>query len=184
MSPVAEQVHDIGSRRAWVIWLVGLAVYVLAVFHRSSLGVAGLIAADRFGVTATQLAFFTVLQLLVYAGLQIPVGVLLDRFGSRSMLLVGLVLMTAGQLLFAFATTFPAAVAARAILGAGDATIFVSVIRLVSRGSSCARRPWSPSSPARWASWGPSSRPRRCPGRCTTWGWTRTFAWPRRSVCR
>ena len=111
---------------------MALSVYVLAIFHRSSLGVAGLIAADRFEVTATQLAFFTVLQLLVYAGLQIPVGVLLDRFGSRTMLLLGLVLMTLGQLMFAFATTFPAAVAARAILGAGDATIFVSVIRLVS----------------------------------------------------
>jgi predicted MFS family arabinose efflux permease len=129
---VSEQVHEIGQRRAWVIWLVALSVYVLAVFHRSSLGVAGLIAADRFGVTATQLAFFTVLQLLVYAGLQIPVGVLLDRYGSRRLLLVGLALMTGGQLLFAFATSFPVAVAARAVLGAGDAMVFVSVIRLVA----------------------------------------------------
>ena len=134
MSTVVErkQIHDIGRRRAWVIWAVALAVYVLAVFHRSSLGVAGLLAADRFDVTATQLAFFTVLQLLVYAGLQVPVGVLLDRYGSRRLLLGGLVLMTAGQLAFAFATTFPTAVVARAVLGAGDAMIFVSVIRIVT----------------------------------------------------
>ena len=64
----AEQIHDIGRRRAWVIWLVALAVYVLAVFHRSSLGVAGLLAADRFDINATSLATFTVLQLVVYAG--------------------------------------------------------------------------------------------------------------------
>jgi len=128
----AEQIHDIGRRRAFVIWGVSLSVYVLAVFHRSSLGVAGLLAADRFGISATQLAFFTVLQLLVYAGMQIPVGVLLDRFGSRAMLVVGLVLMTAGQLVFAFATNFPVAVLARAVLGAGDAMIFVSAIRLVA----------------------------------------------------
>ncbi|MFN8195658.1 MAG: MFS transporter [Nocardioidaceae bacterium] len=128
----AEQVHDIGKRRAWAIWLVALAVYVLAVFHRSSLGVAGLLAAHRFGITATELAFFTVLQLLVYAGMQIPVGVLLDRFGSRVLLLTGLVAMTAGQLAFAFATSFPVAVLARAVLGAGDAMIFVSVLRLVT----------------------------------------------------
>ena len=127
-----EQVHDIGRRRAWLIWAVGLSVYVLAVFHRSSLGVAGLLAAERFDVEATELAFFTVLQLVVYAGMQIPVGVFLDRFGSRTMLLGGLVLMTAGQLVFAFATTFPLAVLARAVLGAGDAMVFVSVIRLVS----------------------------------------------------
>src|SRR5687768_8901222 len=127
-----EQVHDIGRRRAWVIWLVALAVYLLAVFHRSSLGVAGLLAADRFEISSTELAFFTVLQLVVYAGMQIPVGVLLDRYGSRRLLLVGLVLMTGGQLAFAFATSFPLAVVARAVLGAGDAMVFVSVIRLIA----------------------------------------------------
>ena len=37
---VTEQIHDIGRRRAWLIWAVGLSVYVLAIFHRSSLGVA------------------------------------------------------------------------------------------------------------------------------------------------
>jgi sugar phosphate permease len=133
MARVTErQIHDIGRRRAWLIWAVGLSVYVLAVFHRSSLGVAGLLATQRFGITATQLAFFTVLQLVVYAGLQIPIGVLLDRFGSRALLLTGLVLMTGGQLTFAFATSFPVAVAARAVLGAGDAMVFVSVIRLVT----------------------------------------------------
>jgi predicted MFS family arabinose efflux permease len=127
-----EQIHDIGQRRAWVIWLVALAVYVLAVFHRSSLGVAGIVAADRFDINATSLATFTVLQLVVYAGMQVPVGVLLDRFGSRAMLITGLVLMTAGQLGFAFVESFPAAVAARAVVGAGDAMVFVSVIRLVT----------------------------------------------------
>ncbi|MCD6638556.1 MAG: MFS transporter [Nocardioides sp.] len=126
------QIHDIGQRRAWVIWVVALAVYVLAVFHRSSLGVAGILAADRFDINATSLAVFTVLQLVVYAGMQIPVGVLLDRFGSRAMLLAGLVMMTAGQLVFAFSTSFSGAVLARAVLGAGDAMVFVSVIRLVS----------------------------------------------------
>ncbi len=127
-----EQIHDIGRRRAWVIWLVGLGVYVLAVFHRSSLGVAGILASERFDINATRLATFTVLQLVVYAGMQVPVGVLLDRFGSRALLLCGLVLMTAGQLGFAFSESFGVAVVARAVVGAGDAMVFVSVIRLVT----------------------------------------------------
>ncbi len=127
----SRQLHDIGRRRAWVIWLTALSVYVLAVFHRSSLGVAGLLAAERFHIDATRLAFFTVLQLLVYAGMQIPVGVLLDRYGTKRLLLTGLGLMTAGQLAFAFAGNFPLAVLARGVLGAGDAMVFVSVIRLI-----------------------------------------------------
>jgi sugar phosphate permease len=130
--PTSRLIHNIGRRRAWMIWLVAMSVYVLAVFHRSSLGVAGLLAADRFDIDATELASFTVLQLLVYAGMQIPVGVLLDRFGSRRLLLSGLVLMTLGQLSFAYVESFVPAVVARGILGAGDAMVFVSVIRLIS----------------------------------------------------
>jgi MFS family permease len=120
------------GRAAWTIWSVGLLVYVLAVFHRSSLGVAGLAASERFGISATQLATFTMLQLLVYAGMQIPVGLLVDRFGSRSVLLVGLVLMTLGQSAFAFAESYPVALVARAFVGVGDAMTFICVLRLVS----------------------------------------------------
>lgn len=119
------------SRRAWLVWTAAMGVYVLAVLHRSSLGVAGILAADRFEVDATRLSLFTVLQLVVYAGMQVPVGVLLDRYGSRVLLVGGLVLMTTAQFTFALTTSFPVAVAARGVLGAGDAMVFISVIRLV-----------------------------------------------------
>ncbi|MCW2827118.1 MAG: major facilitator superfamily 1 [Marmoricola sp.] len=115
-----------------MVWTVGLLVYVLAVFHRSSLGVAGLVAAERFHISATQLATFTMLQLLVYAGMQIPVGLAVDRFGSRSVLFTGLVLMTVAQGVFAFAETFPVALVARGFVGVGDAMTFICVLRLVS----------------------------------------------------
>ncbi len=119
-------------REAWVVWGVGLLIYVLAVFHRSSLGVAGLVAAERFHISATQLATFTMLQLLVYAGMQVPVGLLIDRYGSRSVLLTGLVLMTLAQGTFAFAHSYPVALVARAVVGVGDAMTFICVLRLVS----------------------------------------------------
>ncbi|SDS15190.1 Sugar phosphate permease [Nocardioides scoriae] len=121
-----------GYRSAWTVWAVGLSVYVLAVFHRSSLGVAGLVATERFGISAAQLATFTMLQLLVYAGMQIPVGLLVDRFGSRSVMLAGLAFMTAGQAAFAFASSYPVALVARAFVGMGDAMTFICVLRLVS----------------------------------------------------
>lgn len=62
------------STQAMVIWLVGLTVYFVAVLQRSSLAVAGLLAAERFDITASQLSTFVVLQLLVYALMQVPVG--------------------------------------------------------------------------------------------------------------
>jgi sugar phosphate permease len=120
----------LGGRRAYLVWLAALSVYMLAVFHRTSLGVAGLLAAERFQISGTQLATFTVLQLLVYAALQVPVGVLLDRYGSKLLILTGLALMTGGQLLFAVVGTFELGVLARILVGAGDAMI--SVIRVVA----------------------------------------------------
>jgi sugar phosphate permease len=119
-------------RNAWAVWVVGLLVYLVAVFHRSSLAVAGLAASDRFDISAAQLATFTMLQLVVYAAMQIPVGLLVDRFGSRSVLLCGTLLLTVAQAGFAVAETYPAALVARVFVGMGDAMTFICVLRLVS----------------------------------------------------
>jgi MFS family permease len=120
------------SRRAWLVWSVGIAAYVVAVLQRTSLGVAGLEATDRFHSSASVLASFTVVQLVVYAGLQVPAGLLLDRFGPRTLIATGAVLMAAGQALLAVSTNVPLAVAGRVLVGAGDAVTFISMLRLVT----------------------------------------------------
>ena len=56
----------------------------------------------------------------------------LDRLGSRRMILLGALTMAAGQLLLALADDVPTAIAARVLVGAGDAMTFISVLRLVS----------------------------------------------------
>ncbi len=101
----------------------------------------GLEATERFHASASAISFFTVLQLLVYAGLQIPVGVLVDRFGSRAMIAGGALLMGLGQLQLAFADSVPAGVLGRVLVGAGDAMTFISVIRLIPLWFAPARVP-------------------------------------------
>ncbi|MEV8251274.1 MFS transporter [Microbacterium sp. NPDC076768] len=118
--------------RAWVIWSVGVAAYVLAITNRTSLGAVGVEAADRFQADASTLALFAVVQLAVYGGMQIPVGILLDRFGSRPIMTIGMLLMAAGQLTMALSPSIGVALVARVLLGAGDAAIFPAVLRLVA----------------------------------------------------
>ncbi|MFJ4225086.1 nitrate/nitrite transporter [Microbacterium sp. NPDC089695] len=118
--------------RAWLIWSVGVAAYVLAITNRTSLGAVGVEAADRFQADASTLALFAVVQLAVYGGMQIPIGVLLDRYGSRPIMTVGMLLMAAGQLTMAFSPSIGIALVARILLGAGDAAIFPAVLRLVA----------------------------------------------------
>lgn len=120
------------SRRAWLVWGVALVAYAVAVLHRGSFGVAGPAAVERFDVTATVLSTFVVVQLGVYAAMQIPVGVLLDRFGSRTLIASGALLMAVGQLLLGLTDALAPAYVARVLIGAGDAATFISVIRLVA----------------------------------------------------
>lgn len=117
--------------RPWIVWATGLLAYIVAVLDRTTLGVSGLQAADRFAANPSVLSSFVVLQVIVYAGAQVPAGLLLDRFGSRRLIVSGAALMATGQLVLALSESLPAAIAARAIVGLGDALTFISVLRLV-----------------------------------------------------
>ncbi|GHH71936.1 MFS transporter [Streptosporangium violaceochromogenes] len=118
--------------RAVIFWIIGVLAYVIAVFHRQTLGVAGIEAAVRLGAGPAGLSTLAMLQLLVYAAMQVPVGVLADRIGSKRMLVAGAAVMACGQLVFALADGLPAGAAGRALIGCGDAMTFISVIRLVN----------------------------------------------------
>lgn len=111
---------------------MALFAYMIAVLQRTSLGVSGVEAAHRFEVSASVLSSLAVIQLIVYAALQIPVGVLLDRVGPKALITVGAVFMLAGQVVLAFAPTIGIAIIGRILVGAGDACTFISVIRLLA----------------------------------------------------
>ncbi|MCH6470594.1 MFS transporter [Sinomonas terrae] len=119
------------SWRAWTVWGIGVFAYLVAVMQRTSFGVVGLEASARFHVGGAVLSSFTVLQLVVYASLQVPVGLLVDRFGSRIMVATGAVFMGLGQLQIAVADSVVTGIIGRMLVGMGDAMTFVSVLRLV-----------------------------------------------------
>jgi MFS family permease len=107
--------------------------YILAVMQRTTFGVAGLDAADRFGISPGALSAFVFLQVAVYIAAQLPGGLLVDRWGARTVLVLGGLVLAAGQLLLAFAPGLPFAVLARILVGAGDAVMFVAVLGLLPR---------------------------------------------------
>ena len=119
------------GRRAWLVWGIGVLAYMAAVMQRTSFGVAGLAATDRFQASASLLSIFTVVQLLVYAALQVPVGVLVDRYGPRLLIAAGAGLMFLGQFQLALADSIGSGISGRLLVGAGDALTFISVLRLL-----------------------------------------------------
>lgn len=115
----------------WFVWSMGLLAYVVAVFERTTLGVAMVEATSRFHAGASVVSLFTVLQLVVYAGMQVPCGIALDRFGSRKLLATGALVMALAQAWMAVAGSVPEAIGARVLVGLGDAMTFGAAVRLV-----------------------------------------------------
>lgn len=72
------------------------------------------------------------IQLLVYAVLQVPVGALVDVVGARLLIVVGAGLMCVGQVLLAVAPDLVVAAGGRLLVGAGDAMTFIPAVRLLA----------------------------------------------------
>lgn len=120
-----------GAWVRWLVWIVASLSYTIAIINRTSLAALGPATQEHFSIDATTLSTFAVIQLVVYAGLQIPVGIALDRFGVTALVLVGGVGMFFGQLIMATSGEVWLAVLARVLIGAGDACTFISVMRLL-----------------------------------------------------
>lgn len=113
------------------VWAAATAAYVIAIFHRSSMSVAGLVAAERFDAGPATLSAFVALQIVVYTAMQMPSGMIIDRIGPRWSLVGGSTLMALGQVGFALSTSVPIAVMARVVVGCGDSLIFICALRLI-----------------------------------------------------
>ncbi|MFF2114339.1 MFS transporter [Rhodococcus koreensis] len=125
-------------RRSYIVWAIGVFAFIVSIMQRTTLGVSGLEAAERFSITPAALSLFVFVQVAVYMVMQIPAGVLVDRYGPRLVAFVSCIVAAAGQLLLATTDQVSSAVAARVVVGCGDALMFVAVLALLPR--------WFPSS--------------------------------------
>lgn len=123
--------HQRVDARSLFVWLIALLSYVIAVMNRGSFSALGPTAQDYFQVDATVLGTFAMIQVGIYAALQIPAGIFIHRFGPTTVIIFGAVLMTAGQTTLAFADEVWEVFVARILVGIGDAGTFVSVLLIL-----------------------------------------------------
>lgn len=88
-----------------------------------------------------QLGVLTSAFFLSYALVQLPIGMALDRYGSRIVQMVLLSLAASGALLFAHGDSFAELVAARALIGLGLGGCFMSAVKVISSSVTPARVP-------------------------------------------
>jgi len=106
-----------------------LAGYYLSYVFRAVNAVLGPTLAREFGLSATQLGFLTGVYFFSFGLFQIPLGLLLDRFGPRRVNGVLLVLAAIGGLAFAKAQSFETLVLARALIGLGVSACLMATIQ-------------------------------------------------------
>jgi predicted MFS family arabinose efflux permease len=93
-----------------------------------------------FGIGPAELGFLTSAYLLTFSLFQLPLGVLLDRYGARRVQTALLLIASAGCLAFASATNFPGLVIARAVIGLGFSAGLMASYKSSSQWVSMERR--------------------------------------------
>jgi len=115
----------------WMIWSLAALFYGYGYFQRVATSVMVEDLMHEFAVGAAILGNLSAIYYYAYASLQIPVGVLNDRFGPRRILTVAALLGGAGAVVFSFAPTIELAYASRLLVGIGVAFAWVSTLKLI-----------------------------------------------------
>jgi MFS family permease len=117
-------------RRGWIYVLL-LALVTINYMDRSALGIVAHSVREEFGLSPVQMGYLFSSFLWTYAICILPVGIMLDRFPARNINAVGIVLWSLAMMATAGVWSFATLIAARMVMGAGEATSIPSCGRIV-----------------------------------------------------
>ncbi|MDL2267839.1 MFS transporter [Desulfovibrio sp. OttesenSCG-928-G15] len=120
------------TKRGWYIFAIMLLAYMISNFHQIGLSAISIQVGADLGTDAAGLALLVSAFAYPYAALQIPGGLLVDTLGSRKSVTCAMLLVCAGTLLFAEASSLGLAFLGRVCIGAGSALILVPLMKLTA----------------------------------------------------
>jgi sugar phosphate permease len=120
------------ARLAWTVWGLGAALYLVGFYHRVAPAVITRELSADFGLSATGLGNLSAFYFFTYVAMQVPTGIISDRWGPRRLLTAGAVVAALGTLLFALAPFLAVASAGRLLIGGSVAVAFVGMLKLAS----------------------------------------------------
>lgn len=116
----------------WLMWTLGALFYCYEFCLQVSPSVMTDEIMKAFSVSASELGILSGFYLYAYTVMQIPVGILLDRFGPRRLLTLATICCALGSLLFGYAHVFTVAAVGRFMIGIGSAFAAVSCMHLAA----------------------------------------------------
>ncbi len=123
---------EIKSHLAWVVWGLAAAYFFSDYFARVSPGVMGRELQLAFNTSAAGLGLLSSFFYYPYVLMQIPVGLMVDRYSVRLLLTIMALVTGLGCMLFAVASAFWIAAVGRMLIGFSAAFAFVSALRLAA----------------------------------------------------
>lgn len=120
------------DRLRWVMFAILVAAYIMAFFQRMALAA---VATDLMNDLQTREAMMGVLSAAYFyphALMQMPAGVLADKWGAKRTIGTFFVIAAFGSVLFGMADSMLAASLGRFLVGAGMAMLFVPAMKLFS----------------------------------------------------
>ncbi len=121
-----KQISKIGL----LIWLLAALFFLYEFFLRAFLGSVFYEVSSALKINAEQISLIDAAYYVTYGLMQIPVGILVDRFGVKILLTIATLICSCGVLLFSISHGFYFAVFSRILMGFGSAFAFVCLLIL------------------------------------------------------
>jgi sugar phosphate permease len=118
--------------RAWTIWAIASTFYLVAYFIRVSPAVMTQELMRAFRIGAAGLGTLSAAYFYAYVAMQIPVGILVDVWGGKKLLVWGALATAAGCAAFGESSHFAFALTARLLIGGATAVAWVVSLKLIT----------------------------------------------------
>ena len=115
-----------GRRLLAMVFLPFAAGYYVSFLFRNVNSVVFPELTDEFGLSAGALGFLTSAYFLTFAGAQLPLGILMDRYGPRRVNATMLLVAALGAVIFGLAAGLPMLTLGRALIGMGVAVCLMA----------------------------------------------------------
>lgn len=129
---MTETIHGVSRRRALAAFLIGCAFFIYAFVHRVAPSVMTEDLMRDFAVGGSALGVLSAMYFYAYVALQIPVGILIDRFGPRRLMSGALLVCACASLGMANSETLLTASISRVLIGGCVAFAFVGTLTLLT----------------------------------------------------
>jgi MFS family permease len=123
----------------WIVWLLGCVFYFYEFLLQVSPSVMGTELMRDFSITGQTLGVLSGFYYYSYTPMQLPCGILMDRFGPHRMLTLATVICALSTLAFSMTDNLFTAFMARLMIGFGSAFAAVGTMKLASNWFSTKR---------------------------------------------